>query len=398
MDHAGEEPRGDALQWPESDQRRQDEEFTACMGIFLRAGQIGFRNGGVPGAVKTIGHVMIATILKRAAFLVAAFGAADFARADTPLSYMRTFGPAADPVTRLNYGLLTISVTVVLLIGLLVLWGSLRKRSPPPDADGRLPVGPARGGMAWIYIGVGISTLVLLGSAVWTLLTLSAVAAPQNASGVDVDVIAHQWWWEVRYTGAGPSQTVVTANEIHIPVGKPVRLKLTSDDVIHSFWVPRLAGKTDVIPGQTNYAWLQADRPGDYLGECGEYCGAQHAHMALHVIADNPAAFDAWRRRQLGEGAQPQTPQAVRGMQVFMDRCSKCHAVRGTRADGRHGPDLTHLMSRGTIAAGMLPNTIGSLSGWVADAQAIKPGACMPTLDLSPEDLHAVVDYLETLN
>ncbi len=345
----------------------------------------------------TVMILKLLKLLKRAAFLIAASGAGT-ARADTPMSYLRTFGPAADPVTRLNYGLLTISVVVVLLIGLLVLWGSLRKRPPPvPDADGRLPVGPARGGMAWIYIGVGISTLVLLGSAAWMMLTLSAVAAPQNASGVDVDVIAHQWWWEVRYTGAGPPQTVVTANEIHIPVGKPVRLKLTSDDVIHSFWVPQLAGKTDVIPGQTNYTWMQADRPGDYLGECGEYCGAQHAHMALHVIADDPAAFDAWRRQQLGESTQPQTPQALRGMQVFMARCSACHTVRGARANGKLGPDLTHLMSRGTIAAGMLPNTVGGLSGWVADAQSIKPGARMPTLDLSPEDLHAVVDYLETL-
>jgi cytochrome c oxidase subunit II len=336
-------------------------------------------------------------LLKCAACVVAASGAGA-ALADTPMSFMRTFGPAADPVTRLNYGLLAISVAVVLLIGLLVLWGSLRRRPPQvPDADGRLPLGPARGGMAWIYIGVGISTVVLLASAAWMLLTLSAVAAPQDASGMEVDVIAHQWWWEVRYAGADPSQTVVTANEIHIPVGKPVRLKLTSDDVIHSFWVPQLAGKTDVIPGQTNYAWMQADRAGDYLGGCGEYCGAQHAHMAFHVIADDPAAFDAWRRQQLGEGAQPQTPQAVRGMQVFVARCSKCHAVRGTRADGKCGPDLTHLMSRGTIAAGMLKNTIGGLSGWVADAQSIKPGARMPTLDLSPDDLHAVVDYLETL-
>jgi cytochrome c oxidase subunit II len=336
---------------------------------------------------------------QRIAFVVpiAAATVAGPASAETPMSYLRTFGPAADPVTRLNWGLLAISVFVVVLIGVLVLWGSLRKRPPQADADGRLPVGAAHGGLAWIYIGAGISTLVLLGSAAWTLLTLAAVAAPPGSSGLTIDVIGHQWWWEVRYTGSEPSQVVVTANEIHVPIGQPVRLKLSSADVIHSFWIPQLAGKTDMIPGQTNYAWLQADRPGDYRGQCGEFCGAQHAHMALHVIAEEPAAFDAWRRGQLAEGATPQAPDAVRGMAVFIARCSECHAVRGTSAAGKLGPDLTHLMSRRTIASGTLPNNTGTLSGWVADAQALKPGSRMPTLDLSPQDLHAVVSYLETL-
>jgi cytochrome c oxidase subunit 2 len=167
--------------------------------------------------------------------------------------------------------------------------------------------------------------------------------------------------------------------------------------VIHSFWIPQLAGKTDMIPGQTNDAWLQADRPGDYRGQCGEFCGAQHAHMALHVIAEEPAAFDVWRRQQLAEGAPPKTSETVRGLQTFVARCGKCHAVRGTQADGTRGPDLTHLMSRRMIASGTLPNNTGNLSGWVADAQGLKPGSRMPTLDLSPQDLRAVVAYLETL-
>ena len=320
------------------------------------------------------------------------------ASAETPMSYMRTFGPAADPVTRLNWGLLTISVLVTVLIGGLVLWAALRRRPPAAlAADGRPSLGPARGGTMWIYVGVGISTLVLLASAVWTLLTLSAIAAPQGKPAVTIEVTGHQWWWAVRYVDADPSQTIFTANEIHIPVGKPVQLNLMSGDVIHSFWVPQLAGKTDLIPGLTNHAWLQASQPGDFRGQCGEYCGAQHAHMALHVIADEPAAFETWRQRQLDEAAAPQAAQALRGQEVFMTRCSACHAVRGTRAGGTLGPDLTHLMSRGTIAAGMLPNNTGSLSGWIADAPGLKPGTRMPAIDLSPDDLHAVVAYLEVL-
>jgi cytochrome c oxidase subunit 2 len=322
----------------------------------------------------------------------------DRARAATPMSYLHTFGPAADSVTRLDWGLLTISIVVTVLIGGLVLWAALRKRPPLPlDRDGRLAVGPARGGMPWIYIGVGISTIVLLACAIWTVLVLSAVAAPSGKQMMTIDVTGHQWWWEVHYTGSDPTQSLVTANEIHIPVGQPVRLKLDSADVIHSFWVPQLAGKTDMIPGQTNYAWIQADRPGDYRGQCGEYCGAQHAHMALHVIADEPNVFEAWRRKQMETSAPPQAPDAQRGMQVFTANCGVCHTVRGADTHGILGPDLTHLMSRSTIASGTLANNTGYLTGWVADPQALKPGSRMPSVGLAPQDLHAVVSYLQTL-
>lgn len=315
-----------------------------------------------------------------------------------PMGYLRTFGPAADPATRLNWGLMAISIFVTLLIGALLIWATLRRRPPlAGDAAGRLPVGAEAGGLPWIYIGVSVSTAVLLGSAVWTILVLSAVAAPPGADALTIEVTGHQWWWELKYPGADPSVQIVAANEIHVPVGRPVRFKLASADVIHSFWVPQLAGKTDMIPGQTNFAWLQADRAGDYRGQCGEYCGAQHAHMVLHVIADEPAVFEAWRSAQLAESAQPADPPALRGMGVFMAHCSRCHAVSGTAAHGANGPDLTHLMSRGTIAAGVLPNNVGSLTGWVADPQALKPGAQMPASELTPDDLHAVVAYLQTL-
>lgn len=314
--------------------------------------------------------------------------------AQYPMSYLRTYGPAADAATRLNWGLIAISLAVTAVVGMLVLWATLRRRPPlAVDSAGRLPVAQARGGLSWIYIGVGISSLVLLASTAWTVETLSAIAAPPREAAVNIRIISHQWWWEVLYQGA-PAETFVTANEVHIPVGEPVTFTLASDDVIHSFWIPQLAGKTDVIPGQVNRAWLQADRAGVYRGQCAEYCGAQHAHMALYVIAHERADFDQWRKAQL---APAQVDAGAPGAQLFAQKCAVCHAVRGTTAQGRLGPDLTHLMARAHIAAGTLPNNTGALHGWVADAQAVKPGALMPAMRLEAGELHSIVDFLLTL-
>ena len=177
-----------------------------------------------------------------------------------------------------------------------------------------------------------------------------------------------------------------------------MRIELKSQDVIHSFWIPKLGGKMDVIPGQTNVTWLQADDPGTYRGQCGEYCGAQHAHMAMFVIADTPADYALWVRDQLQDAAEPATEPARLREQVFVAHCAACHAVRGTQAGGILGPDLTHLMSRRTIAAGLLPNTPGNLAAWIADSQALKPGSRMPSLLLSGGDLSAVMNYLQTLH
>jgi cytochrome c oxidase subunit 2 len=202
------------------------------------------------------------------------------------------------------------------------------------------------------------------------------------------------WWWEVRY----PEQDIVTANEIHIPAGEPVRLELASADVIHSFWVPRLNGKRDLIPGMENVFWIQADEPGVYRGQCGEYCGAQHANMAFHVIALPRDEFNAWLAARTKLPPQPATAAAQRGAQIFRTAgCVQCHAIRGTQASGNAGPDLTHLGSRGTIGAAMLPNTRGNLAAWIADPQAIKPGIKMPRTFLAADDLQALVTYLEGL-
>ncbi|MEO7057394.1 MAG: cytochrome c oxidase subunit II, partial [Caldimonas sp.] len=287
----------------------------------------------------------------------------------TPMSYLRTFGPAGDPATRLGWGLGLVSIAVVLIITVLLLMAVLRRRAAESD-PAALAVRSDEGGMRWLYIGVGISTVVLLACAVWTMFTVAAVAMPARTD-LTLQVTASQWWWSVRYESGEPDRVFTTANEIHIPVGSPVRIELKSQDVIHSFWIPQLGGKMDVIPGQTNVTWLQADKPGVYRGQCGEYCGAQHAHMAMYVVADAPADYAAWLRGQLGDAKAPTTAPERLGQQTFLARCAACHAVRGTEAGGILGPDLTHLMSRRTIAAGLLPNTPGNLGAWVSNSQAL---------------------------
>ena len=318
---------------------------------------------------------------------------------DAPMTFMQTFGPAADPITLLGWGLTAVCCAVVIIIGGLVLTASWRGPDWHPREGQRWPAvsrGPS--GLSWIYVGVGGSTVVLFGLIVWTLITLRAVAGPMTQPAFTIEIRAHQWWWEARYIGEPSDRTFNTANELHIPVGKPVRLTLAGEDVIHSFWVPALAGKTDVIPGQTNIAWIQADKPGVYRGQCSEYCGEQHAHMATYVVADPPQAFQSWWDGQLAAAPAPISEEITRGQSVFETRCGACHTIRGTSAGGILGPDLSHLMTRRTIAAGILPNNPGNLSGWIANAQGIKPGSQMPTLAMSGPELAAVNEYLQTLH
>jgi cytochrome c oxidase subunit 2 len=317
----------------------------------------------------------------------------------TPLSYLHTAGPAADPTTALTWGLIAISVAVSVVVTVLVLYGAWSRRSRiAPIAIRHVAVERRRDGVRAIWIGVGISTVLLLAATLWTVMVLAATAHPPTVPALTIEVTGNQWWWKARYLAADPAQTFVTANEIHIPVGRPVRVRLLSDDVIHSFRVPALAGKTDTIPGRTNLAWLQADRPGRYAGQCTEYCGQQHAHMAFTVFADLPAAFAAWQAHQLAPARPPATPQAAQGQQIVIFRCGACHAIRGTGAGGTSGPDLTHLMSRTTLASGALPNSPGGLAGWIGNPQGVKPGTRMPTLFLSGPELMAVRAYLQTLS
>lgn len=324
--------------------------------------------------------------------------------ADLPMTYLITKGAAANPIAHLGWGLLGLSVFVVVFIALAVLIGVWRGRKRwPTDAAGRPKLLPGVNAAPFVVIAVCVSIVLLFGSAVWTFFTLADVSQPPSDPAITLDVTAHQWWWEVKYEHYGQKQrTFVTANEIHIPVGKPVRVRLIGADVIHSFWVPELAGKTDVIPGQTNIAWLQANTAGTYRGQCTEFCGLQHAHMAFHVVAQPAAQFHQWWTHQLADAKQPVSPSAQHGEKVFLHHCAICHTVRGAGgpdilAMGRLGPDLTHIMSRHWLGAGTVPNTTGYLAAWIENAQSIKPGVDMPTMDLTNRQLLDVVAYLETL-
>ncbi len=326
----------------------------------------------------------------------AATAATGTTHATAPLQYLTSVGPRND--TALLWWLIGVSILVMLVIFVLVLVGVLARRSRAgTDEVGSEPVTAADGrGTQWLYIGVGITVVVLAISVAWTAGSLAAMNRPPAEPGLTIEVRGQQWWWHARYITPSTGGIFETANEIHIPVGTPVRFRLTTKDVIHSFWVPALGGKTDTIPNQVNVTWLKADRPGVYRGQCTEYCGAEHAEMGLYIYADTPDDFAKWMAAQAAP-ASPPAPSVAEGEMRFRARCGACHTVRGTLAGGIVGPDLTHLMSRSTIAAGTLTNTVANLSGWIANPQNIKPESLMPNLDLSGPELASIRDYLLTL-
>ena len=248
---------------------------------------------------------------------------------------------------------------------------------------------------------IGWAALIGTGLAALAIASFVADRSMANAAvhpRLSITVTANQWWWDVQYNPSDPSKIIRTANELHLPVGVPVRITLHSNDVIHSFWVPSLAGKEDLIPGRDNDITLVPTRIGIFRGQCAEFCGAQHAHMGLVVNVDSYGDFIKWWDRQLQPAPPPSTPLALAGYNIVTTRqCSMCHTIAGTPAGGRVGPDLTHLASRRSIAAGTLPMSKGNLYGWVADPQSLKPGTKMPTIGLEPNELHSVVAYLESL-
>lgn len=255
------------------------------------------------------------------------------------------------------------------------------------------------GGRGFIVsLGVVFPVVVLAALLVWGLGMVRALDTGESPA-LRVEVVGVQWWWEVRYLGPDGDVRLTTANEIVVPTGRTVEYVLRTEDVIHSFWVPVLAGKLDMIPGRINTIRFAANRPGVYRGQCAEYCGGQHALMALDVVALEAADFEAWWRLNAGPALPPRTPQQIAGAEVFRQwGCGGCHAVRGTEANGEIGPDLTHVGSRLRIAAGTFPNTIGTLAGWVASAQHLKPGNGMPSFDrMTGPELRAVAAYLEGL-
>jgi cytochrome c oxidase subunit 2 len=249
-----------------------------------------------------------------------------------------------------------------------------------------------------VVIAVGATVVILFGLLVASVWTGAAVASLHARSAVTIEVTGHQWWWEITYDDAVPGRRAATANELHFPINRPVVLKVTSRDVIHSFWAPNLQGKRDLIPGYVTAIWLQADRPGIFRGQCAEFCGLQHAHMALDIVAEPEADFQRWLDGLRRSAPAPQTDEQRRGHDVFMaNRCSGCHNVAGTAAHGQIAPDLTHVATRRSIGAGTLPNTSEHLSDWVRDPQASKPGNQMPPNPLAPDDFRALLSYLAIL-
>jgi cytochrome c oxidase subunit 2 len=309
-----------------------------------------------------------------------------------PLNYfLHAHGPAARPVMVLGWVFTAIVFMVCITIAALLLAAILRRR---PPGNGRVIRGEGEG-LRFIAAGTGLTVIVLLGMTVYMLVTLARVSIPDTPA-LKVKVTGYDWWWKVEYEGNPRFPAFTTANEMHIPTGAPVLVTLESADVIHAFWVPELAGKTQMIPGLTNRQWLQADEPGIYRGKCTQFCGVQHAHMEFEVVAEPAAAFEAWAKAQGGPVPAP-SGQAAAGERIFMRRCASCHTVRGSGAAGTHGPDLTHLDSRRLIAAGMFENTTERRMDWVRHAQTLKPGCRMPDFPLSPQDAAALSAYLSTL-
>ncbi len=314
-------------------------------------------------------------------------------------SMLEAQGPAANEIAGLWWLLFWVSVAVVALVFGLLAWGLWRRRadvgSRPTTMRGQPEQALPGGERTWV-VGGGIvmPAGILIGVLAATLSVMRSTAATVPSSDVVIEIVGHQWWWEVRY----PIHNFTTANEIRIPVGVPVELRMTGADVIHSLWIPELHGKMDLIPGRTTSLVIQADQAGEFLAQCTEFCGTQHAKMRLVVVAESPEAFAIWIRGQQAEVAAPTDENQRRGQQIFLGAaCVYCHTVRGTNATGQVGPDLTHLASRRTIAAGFLPNNRGHLAGWILDPQALKPGNLMPPTALSGEDLNDLLIYLESL-
>jgi len=306
-------------------------------------------------------------------------------------------GVGAGQIASLGWLLTIIAAAVVVIVGGLLIAALARPRRDRSHEvmRGTEPASATR----WIIVGgLVVPACVLVGTFVATVLTGRAVAAPPTPPVATIEVTAHRWWWEIRYRGATADQSVLTANEIHVPVGGAVRIDLASEDVIHSFWVPQLAAKTDLIPGQTNTMWIEARTAGVYRGECAEYCGLQHAQMNFVVVAESPAAFAAWLAHQREPSVAPTDSLALEGRAGFAGhQCAACHAIEGTTSLGRIGPDLTHLASRRMIGAGLLENTPANLERWVVDAPSFKPGVGMPAEPIPLAGRPAVIAYLESL-
>jgi len=297
-------------------------------------------------------------------------------------------GPEAHRIAGTWWLMFGLAAAVYAVVGGFIVVALLRGRGTATGRASRI----SDNGFIWVG-GLAVPLVILMVLAWATVDTTNHVRRPEK-DPLKVEVVARQWWWAVSY----PQYHFATANEIHVPVDRPIELGLDSDNVLHSFWVPQLGGKLDTIPGQHNVWRFKASRAGTYRGQCAEYCGLQHAHMSFLVVAEPSATFDTWALRRTNPPPAPTDQLQANGQLVFVSSpCAGCHTVRGTQAQGVIGPDLSDIGSRRTIGANTVPNTTGNLSGWVLNAQTIKPGNLMPPIDLSADQLHALVAYLQSL-
>ncbi|MEX2284175.1 MAG: cytochrome c oxidase subunit II [Gemmatimonadota bacterium] len=325
-----------------------------------------------------------------------------------PQSALQPSGEGARAIHSLTMALLLVSLAVILAVSGALLWATLRRRTAPVDSEivdrgsgtaDRGSTNPEERATRWVLVaGAGIPAVVITAIFFASVALLAFLARRGEQTDFAIEVTGNRWWWRVNYLDPRAESAIISANEIHIPAGRRVRIHLISTDVIHSFWVPRLNGKVDLIPGRVNVTWLHADRPGVYRGQCAEFCGLQHARMALHVVVHEPTAFAAWLAHER-EPAQlpPAGGQAELGYRAFLVRCASCHTVRGTPARGVSGPDLTHLAARRSLAAGTLPNYVGHRAAWLTAPQVIKPGNLMPNPELDAGTLQHLNAFLTTL-
>lgn len=342
--------------------------------------------------------------MTRRRYILTVLAAALFVSACEGDSVMNSASPAADTIASLGWSVLIVGMVVCTVVTALVVIPVLRRRGTLAEHMPYDDTGETR----WITIGGFAVPAVILGgvfiATIGTLASFPMSDAEQSAEADSVmkresiKVIGHQWWWEIKYD-AGANQWLTTANELRLPVGRTVTVALKTADVIHAFWVPRLHGKVDLIPGQTNYIRLRADSAGVYKGRCAEYCGAQHTHMEFIVEALPEEEYRAWLAHEASPASRPETEQQERGKRIFeTSACNFCHTVRGAVPGGSVAPDLTHLASRRTIAAGLLPNEPGYLEAWIINAPSLKPGVKMPAMNqFTGEEARALVAYLESL-
>lgn len=326
--------------------------------------------------------------LRRLGLAAAALSVSGLAGCEGSQAVLHAQGPDAAAIANLGQVMIAGGAIIFVLVMVLALVAVL---APPHRRAWLVSRRAVLGG------GVAFPVATLTALLVYSLWMTRAIGG-NDAPTLRIEVAGEQFWWRVHYVDTTGQTLVASANEVHIPVGRTVEVSLSTKDVIHSFWVPSLSGKLDMVPGRVNVLRLRAARPGVFRGQCAEYCGLQHARMALHVVAHPPEEFTEWLSHRLGSGALPANIRLARGTGLFVTHCGHCHTVRGTTAQGTLGPDLTNIGSRLTLGAGMFPNTVGALAGWIASAQELKPGSGMPSFGhLAPDELLAIAAYMESL-